>query len=196
MNSQGLIDANIQALKEGDELLLMLNAEQYGSGLKPAFQATIGAHYRHLIEHYRCLFNQVTKRVFCYDKRNRDEQLESDREYALRSIADIIGRLETIDLELFDQQYHIVDHQLAVPLVTTLERELLFLQSHTAHHYAIIAAMARGLGKQPMRDFGLAIATIKHADMMRENGNAAETQKSQEASTPELSSDRSNACAQ
>ncbi|MFT4629297.1 MAG: putative damage-inducible protein DinB [Arenicella sp.] len=192
MNSQYLIDANIQALREGDELLLTLDSEQYGSGLKPAFQATIGAHYRHLIEHYRCLFSQITKGVFCYDKRERDEQLESDREYALRSIADTIAQLEALELEVFDQQYHIIDHLLAVPLATTLERELLFLQSHTAHHYAIIAAMARGLGKQPMREFGVAIATMKHTDMMRERDNVAATQETQEAST----SDRSNACAQ
>ena len=196
MNSQSLIDANIQALKEGVELLQILNSEQYDSGLKPAFQATIGAHYRHFIEHYRCLFTQIAKGVFCYDKRERDEQLESDREYALRSIAGLIVQLETIDFELFDQQYHIVDHQLAAPLATTLQRELLFLQSHTAHHYAIIAAMARGLGEQPMRDFGVAIATIKHAEKMRKHSNAASSQETQEASTPELPSDRSNACAQ
>ena len=193
MNSQSLIDANVQALKEGAELLLILDSEQYGSGLKPAFQATIGAHYRHLTEHYRCLFTQITKGVFCYDKRGRDEQLEIDREYALRSIADIIGQLETIDFALFDQQYHIVDHQLAAPLAATLQRELLFLQSHTAHHYAIIAAMARGLGKQPMRDFGVAIATIKHRDKARKDDNLASTQ---ESSAPEPPSDRSNACAQ
>lgn len=196
MNSQSLIDANIHALKEGAELLLMLDSEQYGSGLEPAFQATIGAHYRHAIEHYRCLFIQIAKGVFCYDKRERDEELESDREYALQSIADIICKLETIDIELFDQQYHIVDHQLTAPLATTLQRELLFLQSHTVHHYAIIAAMARGLGKKPMRDFGVAIATIKHRDETCEEGGAASTQEKQATSTPALASDRSNTCAQ
>lgn len=189
MNSQSLIDANIQALKDGAELLLMLDSEQYDSGLKPSFQTTIGAHYRHLLEHYRCLFTQMAKGVFCYDTRERDEQLESDREYALQSIADILDQLETIDLTLFAQQYHIVDHQLAAPLATTLQRELLFLQSHTVHHFAIIAAMARGLGLQPMPDFGVAIATIEYRDKTLKQDKAA-------SSTPELTSDRSNACAQ
>lgn len=196
MTSQSLIDANIHALKEGAELLLILDSEQYGSGLKPAFQATIGAHYRHVIEHYRCLFGQVAEAVFCYDKRERDEELESDREYALRSIADIIGQLEAINSEAFDQHYHIVDHQLAAPLQTTLQRELLFLQSHTVHHYAIIAAMARGLGKQTMPDFGVAIATIKHRDDTDQDDNPASTQDKQTASASELAPDRSNACAQ
>jgi hypothetical protein len=196
MNSQSLIDANIQALKEGAELLLMLDSEQYDSVLKPAFQTTIGAHYRHLLEHYRCLFTQIAKGVFCYDKRERDEQLELDREYALRSIADILGQLETIDFTLFAHKYHIVDHQLAAPLGTTLQRELLFLQSHTVHHFAIIAAMARGLGLQPMHDFGVAITTIKHRDKTLKQDKAASTQDPQAASTSELTSDRSNACAQ
>jgi uncharacterized damage-inducible protein DinB len=196
MNSQSLIDANIQALKEGAELLLMLDSEQYDSDLKPAFQTTIGAHYRHLLEHYHCLFTQLAKGVFCYDKRERDEQLESDREYALRSIADILGQLETIDFTLFAQQYHIVDHQLAAPLATTLQRELLFLQSHTVHHFALIAAIARGLGLQPMPDFGVAIATIEHRDKTFKQDKAAPTQEPQAASTPEFASDRSNACVQ
>ncbi len=196
MNSQSVIDANIQALKEGAELLLMLDSEQYDSDLKPAFQATIGAHYRHLLEHYCCLFTQIAKGVFCYDKRERDEQLESDREYALRSIADILGQLEAIDVTLFSQQYHIVDHQLAGPLATSLQRELLFLQSHTVHHFAIIAAMARGLGLQPMRDFGVAIATIKYRDKTLKQDKAASTQEPQAASTSELTADRSDACAQ
>ena len=56
--------------------------------------------------------------------------------------------------------------------------------------------MARGLGLQPMRDFGVAIATIKYRDKTLKQDKAASTQEPQAASTSELTADRSDACAQ
>ena len=195
MTFQSLLDANVHALNEGVELIQLLSPDQYGSGFEPAFQATIGAHYRHVIEHYRCLLSQIAKGVFCYDKRERDEGLELNCEYALESIADIINKLETMDGKLFDRQYRIVDQQSDFPLTTTLQRELLFLQSHTVHHYAMIAGITRGLGKQPMCDFGVAIATINHREEKQEHDNVVSNQESSAGSTAEQSSNRSNACA-
>lgn len=161
---QQLINSNIHALKEGAELILLLKKGQYTEGFKPAFQSTIGAHFRHVLEHYRCFVSQMVGGTFCYDKRERDQQLECDAEYALQTIDELITSVRDIDEANCMRPLMIEDEQTSAPVATNLNRELLFLQSHTVHHYAIIGAMTRAFGNQPDEDFGVAIATRVHND--------------------------------
>lgn len=162
---QQLIDSNIQALEEGAELIRLLKNSQYTQGFKPAFQSTIGAHFRHVLEHYRCFAAQLSEGTFCYDKRERDQLLECDSDYALRTIDELIESIRVLANQSATNtavEFLIEDEQTSVPVPTNLNRELLFLQSHTVHHYAIIGAMTRAFGNQPDDDFGVAIATRVH----------------------------------
>lgn len=160
--NQSLINTNVAALEDGAELLAILDAEEYTSGFAPAFHSTIGAHFRHVLEHYRCLLSQIGSGLFCYDSRARDQLLECDIDYAERTISELKVALSKIDDGQFESAYSIDDQQVAGSVETSLQRELVFLQSHTIHHYAIIGAMTRTLGKQPETDFGVAIATRAH----------------------------------
>lgn len=164
---QSLVNTNIKGLNEGLELVQMLNNDQFQQRFRPAFESTIGAHFRHLLEHYRCFFEQLDRGVICYDERQRDDRLECDRDYALECIDEILVLFQNFDMDLFERHYTIKDCQAETEVNTSLARELLFLQSHTVHHYALIAAMTRGLGLQPKADFGVAIATRIHQDDCR-----------------------------
>lgn len=137
----------------------ILEPEQYSIGQKPAFNSTIGAHFRHVLEHYRCLMLQIPVGVFCYDDRERDQSLECDLHYARQTIGQLKRELSELDPDMFRTKFMLKDQQTADLIETSLHRELVFLQAHTVHHYAIIAAMTRALGKQPEHDFGIAIAT-------------------------------------
>lgn len=159
---QQLIDSNVQALREGASLIRLLQSGQYTQGFKPAFQSTIGAHFRHVLEHYRCFVSQLSGGTFCYDKRERDQLLERDADYALQTIDDIEQAVSALSGLDAGRGFFIEDEQTSEPVSTNLNRELLFLQSHTVHHYAIIGAMTRALGSQPDEDFGVAIATRVH----------------------------------
>ena len=167
---QQLIDSNIQSLEEGSELIRLLKGNQYTQGFKPAFQSTIGAHFRHILEHYRCFTSQMANGTFCYDKRERDQLLECDADYALRTIDELIALVSGISEKNSDVEYLIEDEQTSNPVSTNLNRELLFLQSHTVHHYAIIGAMTRAFGNQPDEDFGVAIATRVHNETCADQG--------------------------
>ena len=160
--NKSLLQTNVDALKEGAELIGVLEPGQYIKGFKPAFQSTIGAHFRHVVEHYRCFFKQMPDGVFCYDERDREQILECDAEYMVEAINKVISQFADVSDPAFDQTYTLMDEQSLGPVETTLQRELLFLQSHTIHHYAIIAAMTRSFGNQPQEDFGVAIATRNH----------------------------------
>ena len=173
--NQRLIDTNILALEEGAKLLSVLKVDQYTEGFKPAFQSTIGAHFRHVLEHYRCFFNQMDSGRFCYDERERDGALECDHAYANQTINQLIELFATLDHDKFDQPYTVDDEQSQGPVITNLQRELLFLQSHTVHHYAIIGAMTRAFGNMPADDFGVAIATRSHQKRNDNDANAGDT---------------------
>lgn len=172
--NRSLLTTNITALEEGADLLTILGAEQYTAGYKPAFHSTIGAHFRHVLEHYRCLLTQLETGSFCYDNRERDQLLECEIDYAARTIAELTVALSNISDSDFERLYSICDEQAAGPVETTLQRELLFLQSHTMHHYAIIGAMSRAFGKQPDDDFGVAIATRTHQQKCAEQAGVTE----------------------
>ena len=157
-----LLQTNIDALEEGSALLALLEPEHYTQGYQPVFHSTIGAHFRHVLEHYRCFINQLETRRFCYDSRERDQLLETDFDYANRTIATLIESLRALESYDLDQTCELEDQQSQNPVASTLSRELLFLQSHSMHHYAIIGAMTRRLGAKPADDFGVAIATREH----------------------------------
>ena len=168
--TQSLIQANIDALHEGRELLRLLESKDYTSGYKPAFHSTIGAHFRHVLEHYRCFISQLETGVICYDRRERNALLETDIDFAARTLVQLTQALAQLGPESFRQSYQMADELSDGLVATSLQRELLFLQSHTMHHYAIIGAMARAFGKQPKQGFGIAIATLNHEQEISSDG--------------------------
>ena len=159
INEKALLIANVDVLAEGMCLLELLDAKQYCLACKPAFQSTIGAHFRHILEHYSCFIEQFPSGEICYDQRCRDEQLEKSLDLAIATITEISDCLDEVGSTHKDRGYLIVDQVLKNALPTSFTRELMFLHSHTVHHYAIIAAMVRMHGLQPKADFGVAIAT-------------------------------------
>ena len=101
-----------------------------------------------------------------YDHRDRGTNAERDRPAAL---AEILRLEEELTAFPWDAVSHLVKLTALVapdrPPVTTLtsaERELAFVVSHTIHHNAIIGIMARLLGAELPADFGYAPSTIAH----------------------------------
>ena len=122
----------------------------------------------------RCFFAQIESACFCYDLRERDATLECDSSYAEQTISDLISLFDNFDHSLFENPYSIDDEQSQGAVATTLERELLFLQSHTVHHYAIIGAMTRAFGNKPADEFGVALATRSHQKRNTNDSNAGD----------------------
>jgi uncharacterized damage-inducible protein DinB len=160
--NKNLLQVNIDALGEGAALLALLKPEQYTRGYKPAFHSTIGAHFRHVLEHYRCFIRQLETGHICYDDRERDPLLERDFTYANQTLIELQGELRGLGQQNLDKPCQLSDQQATESVTSTVLRELLFLQSHTVHHYAIVGAMTRAFGIQPSDDFGVAIATREH----------------------------------
>src|SRR5215211_5006609 len=65
-----------------DDSLQQLTDTQYTQPSKRLFNATIGQHVRHIIELFVCLQKGYETGVVNYEKRKRDLQLETDKEFA------------------------------------------------------------------------------------------------------------------
>jgi len=97
----------------------------------------------------------------CYDNRERDLNIEQNKEFALHTIREI---LETLDPTRED--FQIVLETLGekgneMKIDTSFFRELWYVYEHTTHHMAIlkIGAFLLGVAQLP-ENFGVADSTI------------------------------------
>ena len=152
-------EQNVAAIDQGLELLEDLRS----AGADPA--ARVGPHFRHCIDFYDCFLQGRRRGRIDYDARERSPSLES-------SLAAAAAALRRIRVELLAVEPSALERTVAVradavapgaPWTTsTIARELLFLQSHTIHHYALIALLLRADGFEVPPGFGVAPSTLEH----------------------------------
>jgi uncharacterized damage-inducible protein DinB len=157
------LEGNLHLLRQGIELLERLSDGDYRDA--PEGGSSIGAQYRHVLDHYRSLLDGQTDGVVDYDRRRRDPEQERDRAAAIRATEETLDRLRLLSrthllLPLAVAQAATDSEADESPQGSTLGRELLFLVSHTVHHYAIIKLLLgeRGVTCEP--SFGVAPSTL------------------------------------
>lgn len=150
------IQHNILALEQGESLLASLDDFTYRRALQVVFGSSIGTHIRHNLDHYACFLSGIETSCIDYAARRRDTPLERDRSAALVEIARLCNALMALgDPAALAGTLHVrreADIE-AVPVVSSIERELDFLLSHTVHHYAIVAILCRLQGRRHPRGF-------------------------------------------
>ena len=162
MSISTYIQANTTSVDFLINALAEMSQENYDFIAKPAFQSSIGAHYRHIIEHYQCFFLQFdVDEVINYDARQRNIKIETDIEFALQQLRLIHNRLTGFRCD-DKREILIADDHCDYQMRSSLSRELMFLIGHTEHHSAMIAAMLRMSGCGVDEQFGVANATINH----------------------------------
>ena len=157
------IQANLVVIRQGITLLQQLGTERYSHRVPLCYNASVGGHMRHIIEHYQSFLRGLDEGDIDYEKRARDPLIENDPVYAC-------GTLEAIADQLTDWSGVLRNNGLVLcaettPSLTTATsvlRELEFLLSHTIHHYALVAVMARLQDYEPEASFGIAPSTLKY----------------------------------
>lgn len=123
----------------------------------------IGAHLRHAAEHFICFLRGLNDGVVDYDARDRDESLERDPERFREALTDVCRTLTELSQAQLQQRIQI--RQTAAldcapsTLESTVERELVFLSSHTIHHLAVVVNLCREQGVDLSEDLALAFST-------------------------------------
>ena len=161
-----LTQSNLEFLRQGRELVRSLSDEQYRDAPKGFSRGGVGAHVRHIVDHYDCFLRGAREGRVNYDARARDTRVESERGTALERLDDLCARLAASELRDPARSLEVTANcgEPGPPAVgcSSVGRELQFLASHTVHHFAVVAAMLRSLGVQPDRDLGVAPSTLAY----------------------------------
>ncbi len=159
-----LVEHNVLALQQGVALLTALSDTSYRHTSPPIYDSSIGAHLRHVLEHYVCLLQGAPAGTIDYDGRDRDRRIEQDRLFALRLTEELMDQLQSLGKEDEPVKVKITsDPRVEVAWTeSTLLRELQYVQAHTIHHFALIAMMVRMQGHELPPDFGVAPSTLAY----------------------------------
>lgn len=165
---QQIADALVQCLRQVRDVTSQCTPEQYTRKPVGQVQSAVGPHVRHVLDHAARWLDSVPDSEINYDARSRGTSDESEPLAAVARIDELIARLSGGDFGSLPGQWtlRMLTHETSEPVVvpTTPERELLFVFSHTVHHMAIIAVMARTLGLRVPDRFGYAPSTPQTGD--------------------------------
>ena len=163
-----LIHHNIKKLEEIKSLLLQFSEELYTAPRGILSEATIGQHFRHILEFYVCLEKGNKTGSVSYDERERNVLLETDMVYAMKSIEKLIQFLSSLKNDhslTMKANYSDANEELTI-IQTSLYRELAYALDHTVHHLAIvkIALSEEVESVQVDSNFGVAPSTIRYRE--------------------------------
>jgi uncharacterized damage-inducible protein DinB len=167
-HTQRILDASVAILAHGEDLLRALNAESFTRKVPVVFNASIGGHYRHCLDHFTSLLLALDADEVDYDHRKRDPRIETQPEFALALTGEMRRTLEqltsdTLCAEVKARCEVSYTHGNSPVTRSTLARELVYCIAHAIHHYALISVMARLMHVELPENFGVAPSTVAHS---------------------------------
>ena len=155
-------------LAQGRGLIENISDDLY-TGSEGFGKACVGSHFRHILDFAMNFLSGLDEGRINYNLRERDLRIEQERAGAIARLNFVIEKLE-------DLPAHFAGQSIRVSLETQLSdsddrfefcdssvlRELDFLQSHTIHHYALIATKLFALGYRVDAEFGVAPSTLNY----------------------------------
>ena len=162
-----LIQSVLETLAQGESLLTQLSDEDYTRKVAVAFNASVGGHYRHCLDHFRSLLDSAVQGDLNYDHRERGTPVEHDRFAALNATRELRQGYERLEPELLLRTLSVTcktsyatNGSQASP--STVGREIMYSVAHAVHHYALIGVMCGVMGLNMPAGFGVAPSTLKH----------------------------------
>jgi len=166
-NDRVLIGSVIETLQQGETLLTEISDDTYTQKVPIAFNASIGGHYRHCLDHFRSLLDSAIDGDLNYDHRERDTLIEKDRFAALNATRELRESYEHLDpiflmrpLAVTCKTSYATNGSQTSP--STVGREIMYSVAHAVHHYALIGVMGGIMGLKMPLGFGVAPSTLKH----------------------------------
>src|ERR1051325_11385174 len=167
LESEELVQSVIETLAQGESLLMQLSDEDYTRKVAVAFNASVGGHYRHCLDHFRSLLDSAVQGDLNYDHRERGTAIETDRLAALQATRELRAGYEKLDFACLRRplavtcktSYSANESQVSF---SSVGRELMYSVAHAVHHYALIGIMGGIMGIEMPVGFGVAPSTLKH----------------------------------
>jgi flagellar biosynthesis/type III secretory pathway chaperone len=157
-----------QTLEELNDVVQLLNDEQFSTPLTIFSGSSTGMHARHIIEFYQCLLTQsLDNQSVNYDQRKRDLLLQGNTEYFTSTVNIVIEALQKLDCTRLNNPLSITSEDAetdATPINSSLARELQYNLEHTIHHAAFIkiGVLTQIPDAYLPKTFGVAPSTLRH----------------------------------
>jgi len=169
MKSGSLISAVEDVLHQGCALLTSVSREAYARKEDGSQGASLGAHYRHVLDHFLCLLEGIESGEINYDHRRRNPELESSIDVALLATERLLEEFRAVPAHTWQRECTVVysvgygdTETQAVP--SNLARELMFCVGHSIHHFAIVKVLCVGMSVTLPYEFGIAPSTLRHLE--------------------------------
>jgi len=161
-----LIVASQDVLLQALGLLFNIWDATYSRVAEAPYSASIGGHYRHILEHFQCLVRGIRSGKINYDTRERNPRLETEVTYATIATCDVLRAIKNYTEESLARPCKVVNsvsYGLGETSVmeSNIGRELAYCVGHAIHHYAIIRLICGHLGIEVPKEFGIAPSTLK-----------------------------------
>jgi hypothetical protein len=162
-----LIRATEDVLSQGLILLFELEDATYARTADAPFHASIGGHYRHVLEHFESLIKGLRAGEINYDARERNLRMQSEVTYASVATCDMLRALRRCSAETLSRNCKVINSvgygpSQPVSMDSNIGRELAYCIGHAIHHYAIIRLLCHELRVSVPAEFGVAPSTLKH----------------------------------
>ena len=156
-----------QQLQALNNLILILNDDQYTRRIEHLGNASIGGHTRHIIELIQCAIAGYDKGAVDYVNRARDLALQNDRSFAVTVLDDIGKKIRVKDKQLTILVEEI-EEAIESTVTTTYFREIVYNTEHAIHHLALIKVALIEMNLDVVADdFGMAYSTMKFKSSLR-----------------------------
>src|SRR5271154_4702703 len=162
-----LIQSVIETLRQGEMLLGEISDEAYVRKVTVAFNASIGGHYRHCLDHFNTLLEATASGDLNYDHRERGTLVENDRFAALNATRELRAGFEKLNPDFLARHLNVTcktSYSTSGSQVSpsSVGREVMYAVAHAVHHYALIGVMGGIMGLSLPAGFGVAPSTLKH----------------------------------
>ena len=158
-----MVQAAQKVFLQVQDALAKLDSVQYTQPSKTLFNATIGQHVRHIIELFIELEKGYEQGVVNYEKRSRDLQIETDKNFAASLLLKIPGTINKPDKLLILEAGYKDDSEETISIDTSYYREIAYNIEHSIHHMALIRVGINELCSIAVdENFGMASSTIKY----------------------------------
>lgn len=150
---------NAQLLDQAAGVLRGMEDKAYSRPVELLGGQRIGGHVRHVANFYEELIAGLAGGCINYDARRRDPVIESNRTAAILRLVRIASVLRE-DQRLRGNRVVWVAGDGVGYAESSVARELQAVLSHTVHHFALIAVLARYQGVPVPDDFGVSRSTL------------------------------------
>ena len=161
-----LLESATDVLLQGLHLLFQLDDRAYSRVAPAPYNASVGSHFRRVLERLRCLVNGFRPGEIDYEAPERNARLEEQVVYASVACCDVLRAFKKFTKETLNKDCVVIcsggnDRHPSAPVGSTLGRELEYCIGHALHHFDIIRLMCDSMHVRVPMEFGDAGAARK-----------------------------------